>query len=224
MKNAILSCGIVLSMLTCGAIDAIAQTKDEIARYVEERSRELWGIYFKEKVDSTTTAQGQKVRHGAYTMEYKGKVVEKGRYDKGKKVGKWEYRNYRDMLELRYDYNLGKPIYVLPHEGHKYDKQTNPCIFLGSPVVPYYFIMANVFYPEMEADNKHGGDVTLTISVNAKGRMTGYKIKKSSSPHFAKAVEKAADRIPRNEWQWVPAREKGKNVQGEYDIVIYFDN
>ncbi len=199
------------------------KTPEEIRQYVDQRSKELWHVYFSESVDSIRVGK-KMLRHGPYTLAYKGNVVEKGAYDHGNRVGNWIFRNYHDMVELRYDYTLRRPMYILQHENHTYDKDNNPCIFLGSPVVPFYFIMANVFYPQSEADNKHGGDVTLTINVDPSGRMSGYYIKQSSTPRFAKAVEKAADRIPRDEWRWVPAKKDGKNVDGEYDILIYFDN
>lgn len=225
MRRVLILTFLILSLL---ALPSFAQgqepkTPEEIRQYVDQRSKELWHVYFSESVDSIRVGK-KMLRHGPYTLAYKGNVVEKGSYDHGNRVGNWVFRNYHDMVELRYDYTLRRPMYILQHENYTYDKDNNPCIFLGSPVVPFYFIMANVFYPQSEADNKHGGDVTLTINVDPSGRMSGYYIKQSSTPRFAKAVEKAADRIPRDEWRWVPAKKDGKNVDGEYDILIYFDN
>lgn len=161
---------------------------------------------------------------GTYELKYRDKTIERGRYARGRRVGEWEFRNYHDWVELRYDYSRGGPTYILPHKGKTYSQETYPCTFLGSPIVPYLFIVSNVHYPQAEWDNKRGGEATLTLRVDPQGRMDGYEVRKPSSPHFAKAVRRAAEKIPRDEWRWVPARSKGRDVAGEYDIVIYFDN
>lgn len=161
---------------------------------------------------------------GTYELKYRDKTIERGRYAHGRRVGEWEFRNYHDWVELRYDYSHGRPTYILPHKGKTYNQETYPCTYLGSPIVPYLFVVSNVHYPQTEWDNKRGGEATLTLRIDAQGRMAGYEIRKPSSPHFAKAVRYAAEKIPRDEWRWVPARSKGRAVAGEYDIVIYFDN
>lgn len=161
---------------------------------------------------------------GTFELKYRDKTIERGEYRQGRRVGEWEFRNYHDWVELRYDYSHSQPTYILPHKGKTYTQETYPCTFLGSPIVPYFFIVSNVHYPQAEWDNKRGGEATLTLRIDAQGRMTGYEIRKPSSTHFARAVERAAEKIPRDEWRWVPARHKGRAVAGEYDIVIYFDN
>lgn len=161
---------------------------------------------------------------GSYKLFYRGSIVESGNYERGERVGLWEFRNYHGIAELRYDYGAGRPVYMLPHEGKVYSQSQYPCVFLGSPVVPYYFILCNVFYPQSEGDNKAGGKVVLSILVNSRGCMTGYRVKESTSENFANAVRRAADAIPTDQWRWVPAREAGKDVAGVYDMTIFFDN
>lgn len=197
-------------------------TPEEIRQYAAQQAEAIWHEYFTETVDSILV-DGQMCRHGDYLLEYKGKTIEKGKYEKGKKVGTWIYWNYQDIVELRYNYDAAKPLYIVQHIGHKYSKTERPCVYIGSPVVPYYFVTSNVFYPQSEG-HRNGGQVTLTINVNAEGRMTGYKIKKSTSENFSKAVRVAADRIPSDKWRWIPSLKNGKPVDSEYDIVIYFDN
>lgn len=171
------------------------------------------------------TASGDTtILDGTYELKYRDKTIERGEYRLGRRVGEWEFRNYHDWVELRYDYSHGRPTYILPHKGKTYNQETYPCTFLGSPIVPYLFIVSNVHYPQAEWDNKRGGEATLTLRIDPQGRMAGYEIRKPSTSHFAKAVKYAAEKIPRDEWRWVPAKSKGRAVAGEYDIVIYFDN
>ncbi|MCI5776344.1 MAG: energy transducer TonB [Bacteroidales bacterium] len=197
-------------------------TPEEIRQYAAQQAEAIWHEYFTETVDSVKV-DGQMCRHGDYLLKYKGKTIEKGRYDKGRKVGAWIFWNYQNLVELRYDFDSETPQYIVQHIGHKYSKTERPCVFLGSPIVPYYFILSNVFYPQSEG-NRNGGKVILAIKVDADGRMSGYRIKESTSANFAKAVRVAADMIPTDKWRWLPALKGGKPVSEEYDIVIYFDN
>lgn len=180
------------------------------------------GLFYEE---ATALAQDSvPVFDGPYKLFYRGSLVEQGSYERGNRVGLWEFRNYHGIAELRYDYDAERPVYMLPHEGKVYSKSQYPCVFLGSPIVPYYFILCNVFYPQSEGNNKAGGKVILSIMVDSRGHMTGYRVKEASSENFADAVRRAADSIPVAQWRWVPARKAGKNVPGVYDMTIFFDN
>ena len=158
-----------------------------------------------------------------YTNKYGSKIIETGQYAKGREAGAWRYMNHSGQVEMEYSFEYGQPIYILPHEGYTYDQKNYPSIFFGSPIIPYYFILHNVKYPSAETKNKKGGIVTLTIKVDSEGRMTGYKIKNASTPNFADAVRKAAAKIPRDKWRWVPALKGDKNVASEYEIIIDFN-
>ncbi len=164
------------------------------------------------------------IRDGKYLMTHKDRHIEKGRYIKGRRVGTWEFKNDLNMVELCYNYTIGQPLQVLPHEGKAYSQDTYPCLYIGSPMVPYFFIMYNVFYPVAERDRKGGGKVKLRIHVSPEGRMVGYDTVESTSEHFSNAVLKAAAKIPKDEWRWAPAMLNGTPVSDDYIMTIVFSN
>lgn len=171
----------------------------------------------------TVLASDTSVRDGHYELTYRGQKIEEGQYRLGKKVGEWKYWNLQRMVELKYDYTRGAPTYVMRHMGYKYDQRNYPCIFLGSPLIPFYFITQRVYYPKSEA-GRSGGEVVVGLEVDERGRMVGWKIKRTASEAFAEVVSKAVSKIPQDRWRWIPARANGKRVRGWYDITIVFEN
>lgn len=164
------------------------------------------------------------IKDGLYKLSHHGTAIEEGMYRNGRRVGIWKFRNLQKMVELKYDYDRQSPTYVLPHMGYKYDQKNNPCIFLGSPVVPFYCITNRVYYPKAEANRKTGGEVVLRLKIDTQGKIAGVMIKKSTSEAFADVVRKAAAHIPKDKWRWIPAKENGKRINGNYDITILFEN
>ncbi len=199
-------------------IQAPSQTHQPIPRQTRTEKEGLITETFQVLAADTT------IRDGNCQVFYRDQLIEKGLYRNGAKVGIWEYRNFQGIVEFRYNHTKGRPTYVVPHAGKTYKQTDYPCMYLGSPVRPYYYIMRKVFYPKAEQDNKKGGKVILTFLVDANGNLTGYRIKEASTPNFAKAVERVADGIPKDQWPWVPAYKNGKPAAGEYDMTIFFDN
>lgn len=227
---------IIATLITAAALPAQGQTQSKSKSQTQSQVQNQTQTHQKVPRQSRTEKEGlisetyqvlasdTTVRDGNCEVFYRNQLIEKGLYRNGVKVGIWEYRNYHGVVEFRYNHTKQRPTYVVPHVGKTYKQTDYPCMYLGSPVRPYYYIMRKVFYPKAEQDNKKGGKVVLTFLVNAEGRMTGYRIKEASTPNFAKAVERVADEIPKDEWPWVPAYVNGKAAAGEYDMTIYFDN
>lgn len=169
-------------------------------------------------------ASDTNVVDGPYALYYKGHSVERGLYRQGKRVGVWEFEGQTRKVELRYNYTTGQPTYIVPRKGFKYDQKNWPCLFLGSPLVPHIFLLTRVYYPQSEGGRIGGGKVIVTLEVDDQGHMTGYHIKQSTCEAFTAIVSAACEQIPRTEWRWIPASKDGKFVEGEYDVVIFFDN
>lgn len=178
--------------------------------------------YFTAKYE--VLASDSSTKDGKYTLYYRDAPIESGEYKMGKKSGIWEYRNLRKMTELKYDHTARRPTYMLPHEGHKYNTRNYPCTFIGSPLIPFFFIHTRAYYPKAEADNPDGGNVILRLMISPQGKLTSFMIKQATSENFAEVVRKAAIAIPKDKWRWVPAMKDGKRVEGTYDITILFDN
>lgn len=164
------------------------------------------------------------VKDGSYKLYHHGKVIEEGAYSHGKKTGEWKFWNLYKEIELKYDFTLKQPTYVLPHVGHSYDQKNNPPIFIGSPLVPFYFITNRVYFPKSEGMKNKSGKVVLSLKIDTKGKVESVTIKKATNDAFASVVRKAANQIPKNKWRWYPAQRAGKRVAGDYDITIVFEN
>lgn len=216
MRNSFLYTLLSVSFL-CASISVCAQdaTVKRIAkRLVDGNYTEAF----------TVLATDTTIRDGKYELYYRKRTIESGNYKEGKKIGTWTYKNYDNNVELMYNYTLGQPVYILPHVGKEYDQNNYPCMFLGSPIIPYFFVMSRIYYPLAEQDRKGGGKVVLALNINSVGRVTGYRIKESTSINFTQIVRRAADQIPKDKWLWVPALRSGKNVADEYVITVVFDN
>ena len=55
------------------------------------------------------------------------------------------------------------------------------------------------------------------------GKMTGYRLSQPSSKAFNDIVLDAAAKIPAD-WDWLPAKENGRNINSEYQITVIFES
>lgn len=161
-------------------------------------------------------------RHGTYELVYKEKVIEKGQYKKGERAGEWTFYNIHNEVEFKYDYDQNLPFNILPHKGYVYNEKTFPCMYLGSPLVPYHFITERTYYPVKESENTTDCSVVLALEISATGKVTGYHLERKSREEFNRVVLEAASKIPQ-EWRFVPARNGGKNVASIYCISLIFE-
>ncbi len=162
------------------------------------------------------------VRHGAYTLLHKGKLLEKGQYKKDNRAGVWEFYGLDEVVELRYDYDQELPVYILPHNEGTYNPRTFPSVFLGSPIMLYHFVALQTPYPTKEAGNQTDCPVTVALEISASGKLTGYHIEEGSRESFNEAVLRAVEKIP-PDWRWVPARKDGRNVASTFRMTIIFE-
>lgn len=167
-------------------------------------------------------ASDTSVKHGKYSLIYKDKVIETGEYKKGKRIGGWKFYNINDEIEFIYDYDDELPYQIMPHKGHTYTAKTFPSMYLGSPLVPYHFIASHTYYPVKESGNMQDCTVVLALEISATGNITGYHLEKESRADFNRVVLNAAAQIPKH-WRFVPAREGGKNVASNYNIILVFE-
>ena len=164
-------------------------------------------------------ASDTSVKHGGYELLYKDKTLERGNYRQNARVGVWHFYNLKNALEFTYDYNNGQvDKYVRPSDG-VYD---TPCFYLGSPLIPYLFMLSKLHYPAGEMENSSNQEVVLALRISREGTMTGVRLLKSARAGFDESVMKAASSIPIH-WQWLPARKDGVAVESDYLIKIIFE-
>ncbi|MCQ2227342.1 MAG: energy transducer TonB [Bacteroidales bacterium] len=167
-------------------------------------------------------ASDTSVKHGPYALIYKNKTIEKGEYKKGERIGEWAFYNIHDVIEFKYNYDQRIPYQIMPHRGATYNAKTFPSLYLGSPMVPYHFIVQHAYYPVKESGNKEDCMVVLALEISETGKMTGYHLEVSSHDAFNEVVLNAAAQIPKT-WRWVPARKNGRNVASIYRITLIFE-
>ncbi len=210
---------LILSAIICFAVQpTLAQQKQNKNVHTLKISRPC-GLYTEK---FSVLASDTAVKHGQYSLIYKGKVIETGEYKKGKRVGGWKFYNINNEIEFIYDYDDELPYQIMPHKGYTYTAKTFPSMYLGSPLVPYHFIATHTYYPVKEQGNTRDCTVVLALEISATGKVTGYHLEKESKAEFNRIVLNAAAKIP-STWRFVPAREGGKNVPGIYRIILIFE-
>jgi len=160
-------------------------------------------------------------KEGTYRLFYKNRIIENGAFTENKQTGKWQFFSLNGVLEYEYDFN-SKKILKLAGKNNQDIKNKTPCLFLGSPLIPYLYIVNKMHYPEKARDKKIGGRVILALKINSNGELWSMYLFKKLDPMLDKEVMRVARSFPAS-WKWLPATLKGKNIEGEYMITIEFD-
>ena len=160
-------------------------------------------------------------KEGLYRLFYKNRIIENGSFSENKRTGKWQFFSLDGVLEYEYDFDSNK-ILRLSGKNSEDLKNKTPCLFLGSPLIPYLYIVNKMYYPAKARDKKIGGRVVLALKINSKGELWSMYLYKKLDPLLDKEVMRVARSFPAS-WQWLPATLNGKNIDGEYMISIEFD-
>ena len=170
--------------------------------------------YFVQKADTS-------IKNGSYKLFYKKKIIENGKYIDNKKTGLWQYFSLDGIFEYEYDFDKSKIVKISGEEKSELNRKT-PCLFLGSPIIPYLFIVNNVYYPEKARKLKLSGKVILALKISKEGELWTIYLYQKLNPVLDSEVMRVARNFPDN-WQWLPATGNGVPVDGEYLITIEFE-
>ncbi|MBS2097670.1 energy transducer TonB [Carboxylicivirga linearis] len=162
------------------------------------------------------------LRNGSYQLFYKDNLVEKGQYKNGEKVGKWQFYSFNKILDYEYDFDSKVITRIGGERITETSRFNTPCFFEGSQMVPYLFMVQNVFYPKKAIAEELTGRVVLTLQINEDGEIYGFYISEKLHSDLDQAVIKAARRIPKD-WHFFPATHEGRALLSEYKIPIEFD-
>lgn len=161
------------------------------------------------------------IKHGRYQLFYKDKIIENGRYGAGRPCCMWQYFSLDGVFEFEYDFDEGRLVKLSGERGEQMHYQT-PCLFLGSPIVPYIYIVDRMNYPEKAKDLEVEGRVVLALKINKKGELWSMYLYEKLHPLLDSEVMRVARTIP-DHWEWLAATRKGIEVNGEYHIAIEFE-
>ncbi len=158
------------------------------------------------------------IRNGYYRLFYKEKIIEKGQYSNGQRIGLWRFYNLEGVFDYEYDYNTR----LITQMSGEWDVNLEtPCLFLGSPFIPYHFLR-NIEYPQEAYDQNLKGKVVLTLKINKEGKMWSYYLSEKTHPLLDAQVMKVMTTIPKS-WEWIPATRFREPIESEYVVTIYFD-
>ncbi|MBS2213256.1 TonB family protein [Carboxylicivirga mesophila] len=167
-------------------------------------------------VDVNDTA----IRNGQSTTYYKGKVIEQGRYLKNSRVGRWRFYNLESILDYEYDFDRNELVMMSGQDRHELKMKT-PCLFMGSPLIPYLFLVNNLSYPRSAVNESVEGRVVLALRVDETGHVIGFYIAERLHPTIDRAVVEVAKTMP-DKWRFIAATNMGHPVASEYHIAIEF--
>lgn len=159
------------------------------------------------------------VRHGLYKFYYKNKILEKGYYSKNEQVGLWRYYNMDGIFEFEYDFTKQK---ITRLSGRRDPEMETPCLFQGSPLIPYLFIVQHVNYPSDAYELDISGKVVLVLKVNKEGEVWAFYLSEKLHKSFDTEVMRVAKKFP-SDWKWLPATKFGNPVESEYIITVEFE-
>lgn len=158
------------------------------------------------------------IRNGYYRLFYKDKIIERGQYVSGKRAGLWRFYNLKGVFDYEYDFETRR---VTQMSGEWDVNSETPCLFLGSPFIPYHFLRS-INYPQEAYDMNLKGKVVLTLKINTEGKMWSYYLSEKTHPLLDAEVMRVMATMPKS-WEWVPATRFGQPIDSEYVITIYFD-
>ena len=161
------------------------------------------------------------LKEGTFKLFYKNKIIENGKYSHNKKTGKWQFFSLNEILEYEYDFETGKIVKLSGKDREDLQFMT-PCLFLGSPLIPYLYIVNNMHYPEEARKKELGGKVLLALKISKNGELWSMYLFQKIDPLLDKEVMRVAGTFPKT-WKWLPATRNGNKIDGEYIIAIEFE-
>jgi len=198
-----------LIVLISLSVDTFAQS-DPVTRY----NGSFKEVYF-------VAANDTSIKHGTFIRYYKGKVIERGKYVNNQPSGRWKYYNLNSILEYEYDFDKNEIIRISGKDSKEL-KQRTPCLFKGSPIVPYLFLANKLGYPQQAKEDDVQGKVVLALKINKKGEVYGFYIAEKLHSVIDHAVIEVAKTMP-EDWEFIAATYMGNAIDSEYFIDIEFE-
>jgi hypothetical protein len=162
------------------------------------------------------------LKHGDYELYYKTHLIEKGSYNRGKKTGVWTYLNLGNAFEFQYDFDRDSLIKISGERQYRL-RYESPCLYLGSPLVPYAFLTTIVGYPPDALEGQIAGKVDLILNISKTGEILNRHAEEDGSNKLlSEAVLKGSYDFP-DDWRWIPARENNQRIESTYKITIHFE-
>ncbi len=162
------------------------------------------------------------IKHGNYQLFYKSHLIESGFFNKGVKSGIWTFFSLGNVFEFQYDFDNDSIVRISNPEQQLLLGLESPCLFLGSPIVPYLFLLSEVGYPLKAYQEGIHGKVDLYLIISENGEIIHRYTGKIQHSILSAAVLKASyNFLP--EWRFIPERRNNKRIKSLYKITIFFE-
>lgn len=122
--------------------------------------------------------------------------------------------------DTQYDFsNLDDEEKKIPEPDVFVKVEDMPTFNGGDPAIEFWkYIVSNLKYPEIAAENGVMGKVTIKFVVNSQGRVVDAEIVKGADP----ALDKEALRVVMSSPLWTPGKQRGKAVNVMFFFPINF--
>lgn len=152
-----------------------------------------------------------------------------GYYREGRKVGIWEVYKKADTLELKYDYDHDKALFIKADTSKKFavlmgadtiEKTLDqPPVYLGGSSFINRIIANNIYYPDEARENSIEGRVLVAFTVFADGHASQPWILRSVHKSVDEEAISVASRIPPD---WKPGILEGRPVTSVFVLPVIF--
>ena len=116
-------------------------------------------------------------------------IKSQGYYAEDKKVGVWDFYNFKKELEQKYDFTRNEVVYFKPDdekmkEGYKVINGTDtiriqldqPPLYIGGSMPMFESIMENIRYPQLAREKGTSGTVYIAFTIDSNGKTSGHRI------------------------------------------------
>jgi protein TonB len=155
-----------------------------------------------------------------------------GSYFEDKKVGVWEFYNFKGEQEQKYDFTKNEIIFFKLDDKEKIKEYRvingsdsiktildRPPLYIGGSLTMAETLVDNLHYPETAIENELTGKVYISFIIDNKGNLSNYKIFKGIGSGCDEEALRVVKLIPN---QWLPGLIDGNTVNVEYILPIHF--
>lgn len=154
--------------------------------------------------------------------------LEQGVVANGKRVGKWQFYNRQQELEMTFDYDSSRISYSRPDTARYLVWQSEKWVLkhplraphiLGSTSQRLSDLQRQLRYPVSALRQQLQGTVVISYTVGANGHTSDYTVESSLSTDCDQEVWKALQKLPDN---WIPAFYAGRPIATRFYISVQF--
>ncbi|WP_379089852.1 hypothetical protein [Pedobacter sp. UC225_65] len=171
-------------------------------------------------VEHATELKSKKgVKNGEARIQNGKKIVAKGLYKDGERIGRWQFFKEGDTLEQIYNYSIKRMEYNLPHEKIRFeidslkegDRIVYPAKIGGTNYALMYLLKQYIMPYQLQNSN---GEYLLSFifNIDRNGRLVKYEIKVGNNK-INKLQQVDLKKLKPEDFEFTAAKLNGRNVE-----------